>query len=61
MPTGKISQTPDMVTNMKMVEFHLLITEYLKQTIESSFPYYGMSKEYDRFAAFYLNAQYTFR
>jgi len=31
----------------------------LKQTIESSFPYYGMSKEYDRFAAFYLNAQYT--
>lgn len=32
----------------------------LKQTIESSFPYYGMSKEYDRFAAFYLNSQYTF-
>lgn len=32
----------------------------LKQTIESSFPYYGMSKEYDRFAAFYLNTQYTF-
>jgi hypothetical protein len=32
----------------------------LKQTIEASFPYYGMSKEYDRFAAFYLNAQYTF-
>ncbi|MCW3088951.1 MAG: rane protein [Ferruginibacter sp.] len=31
----------------------------LKQTIESSFPYYGMSREYDRFAAFYLNAQYT--
>ena len=32
----------------------------LKQTIESNFPYYAMSKEYDRFAAFYLNAQYTF-
>ncbi len=32
----------------------------LKQTIESNFPYYGMSKEFDRFAAFYLNAQYTF-
>ncbi|MEO6327922.1 MAG: SusC/RagA family TonB-linked outer membrane protein [Ginsengibacter sp.] len=32
----------------------------LKQTIESNFPYYGMSKNSDRFAAFYLNAQYTF-
>ncbi|MEO7768584.1 MAG: SusC/RagA family protein, partial [Ferruginibacter sp.] len=32
----------------------------LKQTIESSFPYYGMGREYDRFAAFYLNGQYTF-
>jgi TonB-linked SusC/RagA family outer membrane protein len=32
----------------------------LKQTIESSFLYYDMSKEFDRFAAFYLNAQYTF-
>ncbi|HEY6977327.1 MAG TPA: SusC/RagA family protein, partial [Chitinophagaceae bacterium] len=32
----------------------------LKQTIEASFPYYGMTKTYDRFAAFYLNAQYTF-
>ncbi|MEO6455499.1 MAG: SusC/RagA family TonB-linked outer membrane protein [Ginsengibacter sp.] len=32
----------------------------LKQTIESNFPYYGMSKNFDRFAAFYLNAQYTF-
>ena len=32
----------------------------LKQTIESSFPYYSMTKEYDRFAAFYLNSQYTF-
>lgn len=33
----------------------------LKQTIESSFNYYGMSKDYDRFAAFYLNGQYTFQ
>ena len=32
----------------------------LKQSIESSFPYYGMSKDFDRFAAFYLNSQYTF-
>ncbi len=32
----------------------------LKQTIESNFVYYGMGKEYDRFAAFYLNGQYTF-
>ncbi|MEO8416500.1 MAG: SusC/RagA family TonB-linked outer membrane protein [Ginsengibacter sp.] len=32
----------------------------LKQTIESSFPYYDMNKNYDRFAAFYLNAQYTY-
>ncbi|WP_071892086.1 SusC/RagA family TonB-linked outer membrane protein [Flavisolibacter tropicus] len=32
----------------------------LKQAIESNFPYYGMSNYYDRFAAFYLNAQYTF-
>jgi TonB-linked SusC/RagA family outer membrane protein len=32
----------------------------LKQTIEQNFPYYGMSQDYDRFAAFYLNAQYTY-
>ena len=32
----------------------------LKQTIESNFPYYEMTKTYDRFAAFYLNGQYTF-
>ena len=32
----------------------------LKQTIESNFVYYGMGKEYDRFAAFYLNGQYTY-
>lgn len=33
----------------------------LKQTVESNFPYYGMSKDFDRFAAFYLNGQYTFK
>ncbi|MCW3110284.1 MAG: rane protein [Segetibacter sp.] len=32
----------------------------LKQTIEANFPYYSMTKYYDRFAAFYLNTQYTF-
>ncbi len=32
----------------------------LKQTIESNFPYYEMSKTFDRFAAFYFNAQYTY-
>ncbi|MFL9483946.1 SusC/RagA family TonB-linked outer membrane protein [Chitinophagaceae bacterium LWZ2-11] len=32
----------------------------LKQTIENNFPYYGMAKDYDRFAAFYANAQYTY-
>ncbi len=32
----------------------------LKQTIEANFPYYDMTKYYDRFAAFYFNAQYTF-
>jgi TonB-linked SusC/RagA family outer membrane protein len=32
----------------------------LKQTIESNFPYYAMQKNYDRFVAFYANAQYTF-
>ena len=32
----------------------------LKKTIEANFPYYDMTKTYDRFAAFYLNAQYTF-
>lgn len=37
-------------------------TDYriLKQTIEQNFPYYGMSKTFDRFAAFYFNAQYTY-
>lgn len=32
----------------------------LKQQIENNFPYYGMSKDFDRFAAFYFNAQYTY-
>ncbi|UEG48504.1 SusC/RagA family TonB-linked outer membrane protein [Ferruginibacter lapsinanis] len=32
----------------------------LKKTIEANFPYYGMSKTYDRFVAYYLNAQYTY-
>lgn len=32
----------------------------LKQTIESNFIYYGMGEEFDRFAAFYLNGQYTY-
>lgn len=32
----------------------------LKQTIESNFPYYGMSKDYDRFVAFYGSAGYSY-
>ncbi|MES1221455.1 MAG: SusC/RagA family protein, partial [Bacteroidota bacterium] len=32
----------------------------LKQNIEQNFPYYGMTKSFDRFAAFYFNAQYTY-
>ena len=32
----------------------------LKQTIESNFPYYGMSRDYDRFVAFYATGNYTF-
>ncbi len=32
----------------------------IKQAIESNFPYFGMSKDFDRFAAFYFNAQYTY-
>jgi len=37
-------------------------TDYriLKQTIESNFPYYGMSRDYDRFAAFYATATYAY-
>ncbi len=37
------------------VDYHIL-----KQTIEANFPYYDMTKTYDRFAAFYLNGQYSF-
>lgn len=33
----------------------------VKQTIESNFPYYGMSKDWDRFVAFYGSAGYTFK
>ena len=32
----------------------------LKQMVESNFDYYGMTESYDRFAAFYANADYTF-
>jgi TonB-linked SusC/RagA family outer membrane protein len=32
----------------------------IKQQIENNFPYFGMSKDYDRFAAFYFNAQYSY-
>jgi len=32
----------------------------LKQTIELNFPYYGMSKDYDRFVAFYGTGTYTY-
>lgn len=32
----------------------------VKQTIESNFPYYGMSKDYDRFVAFYGSAGYSY-
>lgn len=32
----------------------------LKQTIESNFQYYGMKREYERFAGFYGGAGYTF-
>lgn len=32
----------------------------LKQTIENNFPYFGMYKNFDRFAAFYINGQYTY-
>ncbi|MGN6508690.1 MAG: SusC/RagA family TonB-linked outer membrane protein, partial [Chitinophaga sp.] len=33
----------------------------VKQTIESNFPYYEMSKDFDRFVAFYGSAGYTFK
>lgn len=32
----------------------------LKQTIEGNFPYYGMARDYDRFAAFYGTADYSY-
>jgi TonB-linked SusC/RagA family outer membrane protein len=32
----------------------------LKQTIESNFPYYAMSREYDRFVALYASGTYTY-
>lgn len=32
----------------------------LKQTIENNFPYYSMSKDFDRFAAFYATGTYSF-
>jgi TonB-linked SusC/RagA family outer membrane protein len=32
----------------------------IKQSIENNFPYFGMGKDFDRFAAFYFNAQYTY-
>jgi len=37
-------------------------TDYriLKQTIESNFPYFGMSRDYDRFAAFYATSTYAY-
>lgn len=37
------------------VDYHIL-----KQTIEANFPYYDMTRNYDRFAAFYLNGQYSY-
>lgn len=37
------------------VDYHIL-----KQTIEANFPYFDMTRTYDRFAAFYLNGQYSF-
>ncbi|UAY50782.1 SusC/RagA family TonB-linked outer membrane protein [Ferruginibacter albus] len=37
------------------VDYHIL-----KQTIEANFPYYGMTRTYDRFLAYYFNAQYTY-
>jgi TonB-linked SusC/RagA family outer membrane protein len=38
-------------------------TDYriIKQAIENNFPYFGMSKDFDRFAAFYFNGQYTYQ
>lgn len=32
----------------------------LRQMVEANFPYYEMTRYYDRFAAFYFNAQYSY-
>ncbi|WP_205513743.1 SusC/RagA family TonB-linked outer membrane protein [Longitalea arenae] len=32
----------------------------LKQNIENNFPYYGMSRDYDRFVAFYASGNYSY-
>ncbi|AEW00216.1 TonB-dependent receptor plug [Niastella koreensis GR20-10] len=32
----------------------------LKQTIENNFPYYGMSRDYDRFVALYASGNYSY-
>ncbi len=37
------------------VDYHIL-----KKTIEANFPYYDMTRIYDRFMAYYFNAQYTY-
>ncbi len=39
-----------------LYDYHIL-----KQTIETNFPYFGMSKDYDRFVAFYGTATYSYR
>ena len=36
------------------------VYQYYKKTIEANFSTFGMGRTYDRFAAFYLNGQYTF-
>lgn len=33
----------------------------VKQTLEANFPYYGMSRDYDRFVAFYGSAGYSYK
>jgi TonB-linked SusC/RagA family outer membrane protein len=37
------------------IDYHII-----KQALEGSFPYYGMTKTYDRFAAFYATAGYSY-
>ncbi len=36
------------------------VYQYYKKTIEANFSTFGMGRTYDRFAAFYLNGQYTY-